>query len=281
MWEASLTQQLLSEPVLLYAGKLSDNPNWSFSSHKHDDLSEIVYIREGEGIFVINGVTYNAKQGDVLIYNKGILHEERSIPTNPLKTYFCGVSGTQIEGLKKDWLIPGDIDPVIRSNKHSRKLEALMREVVEESYMKEAGYEVICKNLMISIIMIVQRMIGASHSRTPSVNVSLPVQIKDFIDTNFTNPLNLKGIADEFHINPYYLSHLYKEHYQTSPIHYMIERRMGEAKKLLVSTEMKVWEIARIVGYDNPNYFTMQFKKITGETPLEFKLNHKKKLYYP
>jgi quercetin dioxygenase-like cupin family protein len=40
-------------PVLLYAGQISDEPDWKFPSHKHDDLSEIIYISEGEGEFII------------------------------------------------------------------------------------------------------------------------------------------------------------------------------------------------------------------------------------
>jgi YesN/AraC family two-component response regulator len=60
----------------------------------------------------------------------------------------------------------------------------------------------------------------------------------------------------------------------------MIYRRMGEAKRLLINTEMKVREIAKLVGYENANYFTMFFTKTMGESPLQYKSERKVSVKY-
>lgn len=69
---------------------------------------------------------------------------------------------------------------------------------------------------------------------------------------------------------------VFKKENAYSPMRYLINCRIGEARRLLLTTDLKVHSIAKIVGYDNPNYFTMIFKEITGESPTQFKKNNTK-----
>ncbi|MDM5340305.1 AraC family transcriptional regulator [Fictibacillus enclensis] len=269
-------------PHLLYAGQISDNPHWKFSSHKHDNLSEIVHICAGKGTFTIDGTTYEVSQGDTLIYNKDVLHEEWSNPSQPLKTYFCGITNLSIAGLDDLHIIPSGIEPVIRRTKYSPKIETLLAEIFDEAALKADGYEKVSKHLLISLITLIYRILHLHHSDiTAESRDSLAHQIKEYIDKHYTKSLSLEDLAEAFFISPYYLSHVFKEETNLSPIHYLITRRMGEAKRLLVSTNLKVREVAQLVGYDNPNYFTMLFKKFTGESPKQFKIKHSEKLHYP
>lgn len=268
-------------PILAYAGQVGGNPNWNFPSHMHEDLSEIIYICEGEGNFIINNKSYTAKKGDILIYNAGVIHEEYSNPENPLKTFFCGVSNLAIDQLKELCIIPLNLEPVIRKNKYSVLIETYFSQIFEESSLQAAGFEIICQGLLSSSIALIHRAIKLHNfkSETKESN-TLAHRIKEFIDKNYKKNIKLEDIADELYINKYYLSHVFKEQMQITPINYLINRRIGAAKSLLVSTELKIGEIARIMGYDNPNYFTLLFKKMTGETPKQFKENHKKNLFY-
>ncbi|MBM7654702.1 AraC family transcriptional regulator [Neobacillus cucumis] len=278
-WETPL--KFKKPPILAYAGQVGGNPNWNFPSHKHDDLSEIIYICEGEGTFIINNKSYTAKEGDILIYNAGIIHEEYSNPTNPLVTFFCGISNTVIDQLKELCIIPYELEPIIRKNEYSNSIKSFFAQIFEESSLKADGYEIICQGLLTSSIALIHRVLRLQNitSETEESN-SIAHRIKEFIDKNYKKNIKLEDIAEALFINKYYLSHVFKEQMKISPINYLINRRMGEAKNLLVSTELKIGEIARIMGYDNPNYFTLLFKKMTGETPKQFKENHKKNLFY-
>ncbi|MEH7745314.1 AraC family transcriptional regulator [Neobacillus drentensis] len=268
-------------PILAYAGQVGGNPNWNFPSHKHDDLSEIIYICEGEGTFIINNKSYTAKKGDILIYNAGIIHEEYSNPSNPLITYFCGISNLAIDQLKELCIIPFEFEPVIRENQYSDQIGSYFSHIFEESSLKGDGYEIICQGLLTSSIALIHRAIRLQNFKNEAQDSnSLAHRIKEYIDKNYKKNLKLEDIAETLFINKYYLSHVFKEQMQMTPINYLINRRIGEAKNLLVSTELKIGEIARIMGYDNTNYFTLLFKKMTGETPRQFKENHKKNLYY-
>lgn len=259
---------------LLYAGSISNNPDWQFPSHKHDDLFEILVIKEGEGDFIIGETSYHAAKGDVLIYNKGILHAEKSSKEHPVFICYCGFSSA------REYIIPPHAHPVIRANKYSSEMVTLMELLFEESSMQEEGYEQIAGHILSSILVLVHRMLKLQNSAQSLTKNKLATEIKEYIDGNYTQALNLKQIADEFNISSYYLAHIFKNTYGTSPINYMIQRRMGEATRLLVQSEMKIWEIAKITGYENPNYFSILFTRVVGMSPKQYREHHNQSLSY-
>lgn len=226
--------------TIIYVGKLADNPHWSFPTHKHDDLHEIIYVTEGKGLFTIDGTKHWAQKGDMLIYNKGTLHEEKSNPEFPLSTFYCGFRFTEGTQTLEDWVIPPSNNPIIRANRYSDELHSLMQTLFNEFSIREHGYESISGHVLKAILLIIDRQ---SRQQLPSGEIvesnTLAESIKDYLDTNYRQNIKLKELADQFHIDFYYLIHMYKNHYGTSPYHYLIQRRMGEATRLLVSTNKK------------------------------------------
>ena len=63
----------------------------------------------------------------------------------------------------------------------------------------------------------------------------------------------------------------FKEYTQMTPAQYILSLRMANAQTLLESTNYNVTEIADIIGYDNPLYFSRIFKKQSGMSPSEFR----------
>ncbi|MFF2091412.1 helix-turn-helix domain-containing protein [Paenibacillus sp. NPDC058174] len=261
-------------PTLVYIGKISGNPKWSFPSHQHKELSEMVYIAEGEGVIKIDGQPYAVQQGDLLIYNQGVLHEECSSPICPLTLYYCGVANPNIEGICEHDLIPRNASPYIKTREYAGKISMIFASMHEESSQQERGHSIVLQSLLVTLITWIQRLVQVDQTavkdRDPD---SLAVQIKEYLDLNYLRHVQLKDIADHFHMNAYYLSHVFKHKYNDSPINYMLYRRMGEAKRLLVNTEMKVAEIAGFLGYENANYFTILFTRTMGESPTQYKKN--------
>lgn len=96
--------------------------------------------------------------------------------------------------------------------------------------------------------------------------------IRRFIQNNyFDADLNLNTLAEHFHISPSYLSKKYKEQYQSSVIDYLYEVRIHNSIQLIQDTNMKVTEVAQMVGFADSNAFIRIFKKITGITPGKYK----------
>lgn len=92
-----------------------------------------------------------------------------------------------------------------------------------------------------------------------------------YIKENYASDLNLKTVADEIYVSTWYLSKLLKKETGDNFINILNRIRVENAKKLLQDPKYKIYEIANVVGFTDVPYFTKTFKKVTGQTPMEYK----------
>jgi Response regulator containing CheY-like receiver domain and AraC-type DNA-binding domain len=104
-----------------------------------------------------------------------------------------------------------------------------------------------------------------------SVNQSLVDDIRRHIEENFAQDITLSEMANQYKISPGYLSLLFTERTGKNFIDYLTERRIKKAQELLKHTDMKIYEIAEAIGYNDSYYFSNCFKKVVGITPSEFR----------
>lgn len=94
---------------------------------------------------------------------------------------------------------------------------------------------------------------------------------KHFITENLDQEISREDIARYVHLNPDYLSRIFKKELGISVIDYLIELRIEMAKKLLRDTNMRVSDVAGQVGYSNFSHFSKLFKKKVGVNPNQYK----------
>ena len=85
------------------------------------------------------------------------------------------------------------------------------------------------------------------------------------------NHISIKNIAEKLFISKAYLSEKFKQATGQTLIKYITIAKMERAKFLLQSTDLKNYEIAQRLGYEDPEYFSKSFKKYTGLTPNAFR----------
>lgn len=96
-----------------------------------------------------------------------------------------------------------------------------------------------------------------------------------FIHKKIPGEVSLQETAAAVHLNSSYLSSLFKEQMKMKFIEYVMKLRMDEAKKLLVSTSLRISEIADRLEYNDIAYFSNTFKRICGKTPSEYRKEFK------
>ncbi|MEK3714428.1 response regulator transcription factor [Paenibacillus sp. FSL R7-0333] len=95
--------------------------------------------------------------------------------------------------------------------------------------------------------------------------------IKQYIDTHYHENISLKNIAAMFYMNAVYLGRLFRKTYGVYFNEYLLELRVQEAKKLLRQSDLRMYEIAGRVGFQNADYFVTQFEKLEQLTPSEYR----------
>lgn len=96
-------------------------------------------------------------------------------------------------------------------------------------------------------------------------------------DYVFENDFSLKNYADRVGFSSGYLSGVFKDLFGLTFQDYVTKKRMEKAKLLLLTTDMKNYEIADYIGFEDVNYFATRFKKYYGTTPKKYKhkvINH-------
>lgn len=117
----------------------------------------------------------------------------------------------------------------------------------------------------------------ANAKTSNSANFSLPIRSTiSYIKRNYANNITLTDVARESEVSSSYLSLIFKQEMGVNFSNYLSEYRIEIAKKLLISTNKKIYEIADEVGFSSPYYFSKVFKEYTGLTCKEYKEKYAK-----
>lgn len=99
------------------------------------------------------------------------------------------------------------------------------------------------------------------------------LKAKKYIDENYADQnTTLTTVADVVCLSPNHFSTIFSQECKTTFIEYLTNVRIENAKRLIKNTDMKVYDIAYECGFSDPHYFSYIFKKNTGVTPREYKL---------
>jgi len=104
----------------------------------------------------------------------------------------------------------------------------------------------------------------------------LTLGVEQYVRAHYAEKLSLKKIADALAYSPSRCDALFKKEKGESVINYLIDYRLNKAKELLVENRLSLSEIAECTGFSDSNYFSRQFKKRTGVTPLKYRLEFNK-----
>lgn len=99
-----------------------------------------------------------------------------------------------------------------------------------------------------------------------------------YLNENYTQDMNLKTIAEAFHLNALYLGRILKLETGCTFTDYINRLRLDKAGDLLLQTDLSAKQISEQVGYSNDKYFNTLFKKYTNMTPGEYRKKNKEDL---
>lgn len=257
------TAKLLNVASAKYGG------DWHSVPHTHNHM-ELFYIVGGRGQFLIEDQLYPVNANNLVIINPNITHTEDSLNAQPLEYIVLGIEGIELETGESS-----NDRFCILDHFESMEISPCLRNILREMEMKNPGYEDICQAFMEILIIRLMRNIGLSVPAEPPVSTANRqcAAVRRYIDLHFKEPLTLDFLAEEAHMNKYYLAHTFKREYGVSPINYMISRRLEESKYLLAETDLSMSQIAQLLGFSSLSYFSQVFRRTQSVSPMEYRQN--------
>ncbi|MBQ9941486.1 MAG: helix-turn-helix domain-containing protein [Christensenellaceae bacterium] len=254
-------------PRLLYTGRVSDDPNWFNVSHSHS-FCEILYVLRGQGHAVLGEHKHALKAGDLVIIDPGVPHEESSSPSDALQLIFLAADNFQLGELEPNHLHLEDASPVIHTGSQRPIIERYFSDLLTETGSQVEYFSAMSQALLSALLIFCMRlqMTTGKASLSPECR-----RVQEYINQNYTKPITLDSLSESVFISKHHLAHVFKDQTGVSPIKYLIERRIEEAKTLLANQALSVREVAARVGYDDPVYFSQVFKKAVGCSPAAYR----------
>lgn len=91
-----------------------------------------------------------------------------------------------------------------------------------------------------------------------------------YMRENYMNEIKLEKLAELAGMHPSYYSQLFKSRMQKNPIEYITHLRMNRAKELLTTSDLRIRDVARQVGYRDEFYFSRRFRNHAGYAPTSY-----------
>lgn len=96
--------------------------------------------------------------------------------------------------------------------------------------------------------------------------------IETYIRNNITKKLSLNDVAEEFDLSATYLSQLFAKTGGTGFVEYVTQEKVAAAKRIIKdNNDIRIYELAEMLGFDSAFYFSTVFKKVAGCTPSEYR----------
>lgn len=154
--------------------------------------------------------------------------------------------------------------------RNNEKMLKIFKNAVKEWYAKTPFYQITIKKSVYEILIMLAREQQKNYLPGKKEQIIMPALEK--INSDFTKPnLSIHNLAKICNVSEVYFRKIFIEKLGISPKEYIINTRINHAKDLLKSGMFSVSEVATLCGYAEPCHFSREFKKITGETPNNYK----------
>ena len=233
---------------------------------KHYPYCLLVYVQAGVFHFDYRNRHFDAQAGEVVLLDCTEPHCYYG--SDGLEFYYIHFDGVNSHALCQ-YILERD-GALIQSGSNHLIFE-LMKDTI--SCYQNNGYETPAEvsvrvSRFLQILLLSQKQ--ASETEDP---ILYCIQ---YIHKNISSQISVKDLAEMAHLSPFYFSRLFRKRTGFSPVIYMQNLRLNQARNMLMATDLSVQEIGLALGYVSGSSFSNVFTEKTGCSPKQYRelMNH-------
>lgn len=225
---------------------------------------QIIYLHHGRALVKAAGLKKEIEAGTIIVYYPHEPQYYRYISSQAAEDYWIHFTGTEAMALMQQYGLTSGVYTVGIRN----RLCSVFKDIMIELQLKNEGFADIVSNLFLTIPPLIRRYISNSHG-----DLDLDRRFDRLIlllNDSYHKSWNIDEMAAVCHLSASRFIHYFKERKGIAPLHFLIEIRIQKAKEMMLNSSLNIKQVAQLVGYSDPLYFSRIFKKITGISPRRF-----------
>lgn len=273
------TYSVASNPVfqehgdlhVLFSGDSQTKPQHKLGPKVYDYYL-LHHVESGQGRYTTEYDTYSLQAGDsFLILPEQLVHYE-SDAEQPWHYRWVAFTGSHAEKLVQYAGFSSQA-PIAKMN-HSHAVLQWMQLIQQafqgqrhSSHLQAIGY--------LHLILAEHSEVLKQEENSPDSGIEMQKTVKQMIrymSTQYAQPITMEQMAESLGYNRAYLSRIFKQATEMTPVTFLLKLRIDKGRQLLRErTELTVEQIAASVGFQDALYFSRQFKRFYEQSPTEYR----------
>ncbi|HEX7885333.1 MAG TPA: helix-turn-helix domain-containing protein [Phenylobacterium sp.] len=248
--------------------------DWHIRPHTHANLNHVFYVAEGGGEMRADGETFAYRAPCLLLVPAGVVHgfdwasETRGRVLTVSRDYFTELASRGRE------LASVFARPTALPVPEGKLLPDAFVRLAEELAWTAPGHAVAVEGLLLTILVEALRLSHYGAPDAPRVigpHAALVARFRELVEGHYRSDMKVEDYAGALGAHPKRLRAACLSVAGTTPLGMLQDRRLIEAKRLLLYSNMTVAEAGYYLGFQDPAYFTRFFTKACRTSPRRFR----------
>ncbi len=264
-------------PSYIYDGWIAPKMTWEGVPHFHEDI-EIMTIKEGRQMYVVNGKNILLNKGDTIVVNSNQIHYNVCVDGETAK-YVIAVINPRIlsnsVAVEMQAIRPITDNPeltYLRFRSINENTEEMRKLVLGLPAVRHDPFAITMQFYQIwNIIRRQAESYGITEETVSDPGMQSFKSMMHFIANNYQNQITLNDIAASGSISKSLCNTLFHQYVGESPINYLMHLRSRKVAELLRASKMPMTEIASQTGFRGGSYMSETFRKFFESSPREYR----------
>lgn len=232
---------------------------------------QLLYIAAGKAHFYFDGKEQIITAGHMVLYRPKEPQKYDYYGEDQTEVYWVHFTGSDVKNILRSYGLTDDKRVFYCGS--GLDYQNLFRTMINELQMCKEKYSEMLEMYLKQVFIMLERYF-ANAARTEPIRVIEEIdKATKYFNEHYNEDINIEEYTQKNYISISWFIRAFKQCTGSTPMQYILSKRISNAETLLIDHSYNITEIAQIVGYDNPLYFSRIFKKIKGLSPSEYRKN--------
>lgn len=232
---------------------------------------QLIYISAGQVYFHFDNKENETviKAGNMVLFRPKEFQKYEYYGIDKTQVYWVHFTGSDVKNILRKYGIKDDLHYFFVGT--SLEYERIYKKMISELQRCQNNYEEMLSILMRQLLICIYRELQKERKISDIYLDNEMDMATQYFTDNYSIDISIEEYASSRGMSISWFIRNFKKFTGITPMHFIVATRISNAQLLLETTKYSISEISRIVGYDNPLYFSRLFHKVKGFAPSEYR----------